>query len=98
MLRIVPYTVPRVGRSDEHFPDGFELHLLRRRMKAAGACSFRAAREREGEGGREGERMSARFQNGRRVHPISFENGVRMYVHPVPKGCGMFAAEQRCHI
>ena len=29
MLRIVPPTVPRVGRSDEHFPDGFELHLLR---------------------------------------------------------------------
>ena len=28
MLRIVPPTVPRVGRSDEHFPDGFELHLL----------------------------------------------------------------------
>ena len=29
MLRIVPHTVPRVGRSHEHFPDGFELHLLR---------------------------------------------------------------------
>ena len=29
MLRIVPPTVPRVGRSGEHFPDGFELHLLR---------------------------------------------------------------------
>ena len=28
MLRIVPRTVPRVGRSYEHFPDGFELHLL----------------------------------------------------------------------
>ena len=28
MLRIVPPTVPRVGRSDEHSPDGFELHLL----------------------------------------------------------------------
>ena len=28
MLRIVPHTVPRVGRSHEHFPDGFELHLL----------------------------------------------------------------------
>ena len=28
MLRIVPHPVPRVGRSDEHFPDGFELHLL----------------------------------------------------------------------
>ena len=25
---IVPHTVPRVGRSYEHFPDGFELHLL----------------------------------------------------------------------
>jgi len=30
MLRIVPHTVPRVGRSYEHFPDGFELRLLRR--------------------------------------------------------------------
>ena len=29
MLRIVPHTVPRVGRSYEHFLDGFELHLLR---------------------------------------------------------------------
>jgi len=28
MLRIVPHTVPRVGRSYEHFPEGFELHLL----------------------------------------------------------------------
>ena len=28
MLRIVPHTVPRVGRSYEHFPDGFEVHLL----------------------------------------------------------------------
>ena len=28
MLRIVPHTVPRVGRSYECFPDGFELHLL----------------------------------------------------------------------
>jgi len=28
MLRIVPHTVPRVGRSYEHFPDGFELHLV----------------------------------------------------------------------
>ena len=28
MLRIVPHTVPRVGRSYEQFPDGFELHLL----------------------------------------------------------------------
>ena len=28
MLRIVPHTVPRVGRSYEHFPDEFELHLL----------------------------------------------------------------------
>jgi len=28
MLRIVPHTVPCVSRSYEHFPDGFELHLL----------------------------------------------------------------------
>ena len=30
MLRIVPHTVPGVGRSYELFPDGFELHLLLR--------------------------------------------------------------------
>ena len=29
MLRIVPHTVPRVGRSYEDFPNGFELQLLR---------------------------------------------------------------------
>jgi len=34
MLRIVPHTVPRVGRSYEHFPDGFELHLLQVIRKA----------------------------------------------------------------
>ena len=28
MLRTVLHTVPRVGRSYEHFPDGFEPHLL----------------------------------------------------------------------
>jgi hypothetical protein len=28
MLRIVPHTVPCLGRSCEHFPDGFEFHLL----------------------------------------------------------------------
>ena len=28
-LRIVLVTVPRVSRSCEHFPDGFDLHLLR---------------------------------------------------------------------
>ena len=28
MQRSVPHTVPRVGRSYEHFPDGFKLHLL----------------------------------------------------------------------
>ena len=33
MLRIVPHTAPRVGRSYEHFPDGFELHLLRQAGK-----------------------------------------------------------------
>ena len=27
-LRIVLVTVPRVCRSCEHFPDGFDLHLL----------------------------------------------------------------------
>ena len=28
-LRIVLVTVPRVGRSGEHFPNGFDLRLLR---------------------------------------------------------------------
>ena len=27
MLRMVPRTEPRVGRSYEHFPDGFQLQL-----------------------------------------------------------------------
>ena len=29
-LRIVLVTVPRVSRACEHFPDGFDLHLLQR--------------------------------------------------------------------
>ena len=29
MLRIVPHTVPRVDRSHEHIPVGFNLHLPR---------------------------------------------------------------------
>ena len=36
MLRSVPHTVPRVGRSYEHFPDGFELHLLHFGVKVWG--------------------------------------------------------------
>ena len=32
-LRIVLFTMPRVSRSCEHFPDGFDLHLLRARSK-----------------------------------------------------------------
>ena len=28
MLRIVPHAAPPVGRSHEHFLDGFERHLL----------------------------------------------------------------------
>ena len=31
-LRIVLVTVPRVSRSCEHFPDGFDLHLLHLHM------------------------------------------------------------------
>ena len=31
-LRIVLVTAPRVSRSCEHFPDGFDLHLLRANM------------------------------------------------------------------
>jgi len=40
-LRIVLVTVPRVARSCEHFPDGFELHLLPRQAhpeRRLGAC------------------------------------------------------------
>ena len=37
MLRIVPHTVPRVGRSYEHFPDGFEVHL---RLERTYDCSY----------------------------------------------------------
>ena len=32
-LRIVLVTVPRVSRSCDHFPDGFDLHLLRAPFK-----------------------------------------------------------------
>ena len=37
MLRVVPRTVSRVGRSYEHFPDGFELHLLLAGAQQGGA-------------------------------------------------------------
>ena len=40
MLRIVPHTVPRVGRSNEYFPDGFELHLLHTGGKTVGGKSL----------------------------------------------------------
>jgi len=40
MLRIVPHTVPRVGRSYMHFPDGFEL-LLERVFHADARMQFR---------------------------------------------------------
>ena len=43
MLRIVPHTVPRVGRSNEHFPDGFELHLL---LPGVDSISTRLSRKR----------------------------------------------------
>ena len=42
--------------------------------------------------------MSARFQNGRRVHPILFECGLRMYAYPVPTGRGLSAVERIWHI
>ena len=68
------------------------------RMKAASACSFLVAREWEGETGTERKRVGAYFQNGRRVHPIFFENGFRMYGYPVPKVCVMSAVERIWHI
>ena len=43
MLRIVPHTVPRVGRSDEHFPDGFELHLVQPPRQVKRAWVIKAA-------------------------------------------------------
>ena len=33
MLRIVPHTAPRVGRTYANFSDGFELHLLQWQIK-----------------------------------------------------------------
>ena len=44
MLRIVPHTVPRVGRSYEHFPDGFELHLLPSLLSSAIAARLQRDR------------------------------------------------------
>ena len=38
-LRIVLVAVPRVSRFCEHFPDGFDLHLLRRGARIPEACS-----------------------------------------------------------
>jgi hypothetical protein len=38
MLRIVPHTVPRVGRSYEHLPDGFKLRLLHPSILALRDC------------------------------------------------------------
>jgi len=40
-LRIVLVTVPRVSRSCEHFPDGFDLHLLRAMLQAKEGASRR---------------------------------------------------------
>ena len=37
VLRIALVTVPRVTRSCEHFPDGFDLHLLPLREKSCKA-------------------------------------------------------------
>ena len=46
MPRIEPHTVPRVGRSYEHFSDGFELHLLPTVDYEGLACAeFRVARD-----------------------------------------------------
>ena len=44
MLRIVPHTVPRVGRSYEHVPDRLELPLLPK--EGAGEGGGRGGRER----------------------------------------------------
>ena len=42
MPRIVPHTVPRVGRSYEHFPDEFEFYLLllRKYLQGLMQCEF----------------------------------------------------------
>ena len=57
MLRTVPHTVPRVGRSYEHFPDGFELHLLPR-MTGTGAVE------------KSKRRLLAPFMEAREVGPL----------------------------
>ena len=36
VLRIVLVTVPRVSRACEHFPDGFDLHLLQLKVEWTG--------------------------------------------------------------
>ena len=50
MIRIVPHTVPRVGRSYEHFPDGFELHLLAYTLAGRVSNEARVHLERRSEG------------------------------------------------
>ena len=55
MLRIVPPNVPRVGRSDEHFPDGFELHLLQVERGERDSVNERQQSERVGVGQGRGE-------------------------------------------
>ena len=42
MLRIVLYDVPRVGRSYEDFPDGFELHFLQCGIKSHKASELKS--------------------------------------------------------
>ena len=41
MLRIVPHTVPHVGRSYGLFPNGFELHLLTGWEEGGGGGGFK---------------------------------------------------------
>ena len=42
MLRIVPHYVPRVSRSCELFPDGFDLHLLHSSISLRGGAHMAA--------------------------------------------------------
>ena len=45
VLRIVLVTVPRVSRSCEHFPDGFDLHLPHISFFLLSSCYRRSRRK-----------------------------------------------------
>ena len=85
MLRIVPHTAPRVGRSHDHFLDGFELHLLtpgRQESVQAGT-----ARGQEGSGGEESPWARPKSQ-GLPPLPTSIQTWTRAYSQPFERKRG----------